>query len=360
MVVALIITWVAACYRLRITFTEPRTLWRTSFTTAVTLVAVGVTAHTFTAGFDRLTPNLSSLVTHACTTAAAGAVLIYLLTLSTPDPSPGAVRACAAAAATTTAVQLATWALAPIHTRPLAAVQPSDDGAVFLLAYFMSYYVFLVGVLISASLISALIAGSRHREGLSPRVGLGIISASTMLGAVALGSWAIGTAQTLSGGDADHPLLHQIGQIAAPWAIGGIGAGTLIFLIAPAVADRLRRRRMLADLRPLHARLMAAHPGLSIPMSTLSQRATTTNLTLERMLIEIHDALEQTPVADQSDIAPYGAVAAAILAGDAPAPTRPASAVLPRMSTRVQEQQVLTQLATTVIDQDSRAPYARS
>jgi len=348
-IIAVAFAWLAALYRICITIRPPYTMWRTSFTAAITLVAVGGTFFVFPGIADRATPNLSSLMVHLSTTLSGGCVLIYVLTLNYYRPPRRLLWAVLVSAAVVVSLQIATWLTSPIHAHDagdLGDTHPNAD----LLFYFLSYYAYVgVGMAVtSASCVRQAIVNKAYDH--SARVGLFLIAVATFLGSFALGCYASRVSLTLTSGP-DYESLSDIGDSLAPFSFGGISLGTVVFLLGPPIASWHNARLLIRQLSPLHERLCARYPEITIDMGR-------TGLTLqkERMLIEIHDGLQRVMVADQAQPDPYHAIVAVLVGSHRPRlvdSSVPASRLLPSTTSRDADHNVLLALADTLEEASS-------
>lgn len=341
-VLALVLLWAAATYRLVITVRDPPSLWRWSFTLAVCLVALGATAWTFPAAVGRvLGPSTASLVNHVATTAAGGLVSVYLLTLLTARPSRRAIALCTVPAVATVAVQIVSWWAAPVHRVDYVDIALAPFTAA-MLVYSISYYGYLTVVLsLTATLTARLSLRSQGDQ--SRRIGLIIISASTGVAGVALVLFIIRALIRYQGGDALAMALF--GARLAPIALSGLGLATILFLVGPHVEAWLWSRRLASDLHPLWQRLRESHPEISLEPSSAQEPAGTVREQSERMMIEIHDGLTRVVVAPAADPGVYSRIAGAIVGGGRGGSGRTAAELLPAGLTRQDDERVLRALA---------------
>lgn len=342
MTIVVVLVWIAALYRIRVTLgSGPITLWRSSFTCAVIFVAVNATGFVYHAAVDAWIPNVASLVWHVAAVGAAGCGAVYLLTLTRPEPPRLPVRIAFGSAAAVAATELALWLTAPNRGREWEDI-PQAATSAQILVYYLVFYAYLAALLPTTSVMCCRLAMRRDSTARSARAGLFVMALATGLTGVVIavnGYRIVGS--RLGFGEARA--LRTFGDTAPSLATGGIAVGALIFLVGPGLGDRFDAWRTLRALAPLHAALTANHPGVRIA-GTGPNRVVRS----ERMVIEIHDALRQmsmSPPAAGDD--PYVSVVRAIHEGGRRPGGVAANIVLPVARTRAQEHRVLFDLART-------------
>lgn len=307
----IIALWVATLHRTHLALRVGPTLWRWSYAAALWCVAGGFTvwAHpTLVRPFG--VPNLDDLLTHLLTTAGGACVVVYLLTLTHRVVPRFYLLWVGGVALTSLVVQWCTWAWAPIHGREIddLASLPSTPA---LLMHAMVHYIGLILVLVATAITCARLARRASRREPVIRAGLALISSGTAVAAVALVIFAVRMTDAALNPDQPSPALRAVGDTLAAPAVAFIALGTVLFVGGHSFQQLWTTFREVALLRPLHRRLRDLHPTVALNAHPLRAAEA---VYLERIRIEIHDALTQQTIPPHGP-ASITAIAKAIHAG---------------------------------------------
>ncbi len=287
--IGLAAAWLASGYRLWVSFRQPATLWRTSFTVGIVCAAVGVTLQSFTPQVDAVTaPSVGSLLNHLVIVVGLGSVQVYVATLRRDTPPPGMLRRVVVAAAVAETVTVVSWTLAaPLHSGEAEhfAVYATD---VWVLIYFLTFWALIAVTMVEVARFCLL-----EQRGAAPQdrarvVSLGLIGLGALGGllyalAAATGAIYIAVTRVLDNG----PLMTS-SRLIGP-SIGLLGVGILALLAVPPLDAALRARRRLRVLRPLWLDLQRAVP--SVRLGAADRSRVPASAEEERAVIEIRDAL---------------------------------------------------------------------
>lgn len=340
--VAMALCWIAALYRLAVTIGAPATLWRWSFTVAMTSLAMGLTVFVLRLSIDDYlgVNNISHAAMHLLVTLSAGGVSIYLLTLRSERVNRRhlltAVVVCAAAIVATAV----SWYLAPFRDFRNADITLAPRSAAGTV-YFMTWYLYLGFVLaLTAAWCRYELASTDHAQ-MGVRAGLRSIGVASAVGSV---SFALGlirvTLISWTGGeyDAIRTLLSTSFMIS----LLGISVGTIVFLLGPRVGQWQRDRSLIRDLTPIGERIRQIYPVVALDTAaTNGQR----DVRAQRLVIEIGDGLRLLPVALNREKLPVQVIAEALRTGGNTPTGRTASDLLPLARSREDEYATLRDIA---------------
>lgn len=336
----IIALWGATLHRTHLALRDGPTIWRWSYAAALWCAAGGFTVWAHPALVRPAgVPNLDDLLTHLLTTAGGACVVVYLLTLTHRTVPRTYLVWVGGMALASLVVQWCTWAVAPIHGREVddLASLPSTPA---LLLHAMVYYIGLTLVLVATAVTCARLARRASRRQPVIRAGLAFISAGTATAAAALVLFAVRMSDAALSTDQPSPVLRGVGDALAAPSVALIALGTVLFVGGHSLQQLWTTFRGVTLLRPLHRRLRELHPTVALNAHPLR---TAEAVYLERIRIEIHDALTQQtlPPHDPQDIS---AIAHAIHVGyDQGGPT--AAERFPTARDREHEARLLAALA---------------
>ncbi len=180
--IGLAAAWLASGYRLWVSFRQPATLWRTSFTIGIVCAAIGVTLQSFTPQVDAVTaPSVGSLLNHLVIIVGLGSVQVYVATLRRDTPPPGMLRRVVVVAAVAETVTVVSWTLAaPLHSGEAEqlAVYATD---VWVLIYFLTFWALIAVTMVEVARFCLL-----EQRGAAPQDRARVVSLS-LIGLGALG-----------------------------------------------------------------------------------------------------------------------------------------------------------------------------
>lgn len=292
--IGLAAAWLASGYRLWVSFRQPATLWRSSFTIGIVCAAIGVTLQSFTPQVDAVTaPSVGSLLNHLVIIVGLGSVQVYVATLRRDTPPPGMLRRIVVVAAVAETVTVVSWTLAaPLHSGEAEhfAVYATD---VWVLIYFLTFWALIAVTMVEVARFCLL-----EQRGAAPQdrarvvslslIGLGALGGVLYALAAAAGAIYIAVTRVLDNG----PLMTS-SRLIGP-SIGLLGVGILALLAVPPLDAARRARRRLRVLRPLWSDLQRAVPSVRLGGANSGRLAGPAEV--ERAFIEIRDALEVLPI----------------------------------------------------------------
>jgi len=300
--VGLAAAWLASAYRLWISFRQPATIWRTSFTVGIVCAALGVTFQSYTPQIDSWTaPSVGSLLNHLIVIAGLASVQIYVSTLRRETPPPGLLRRVLTIALVAEALTVVSWILAsPFHSGEAEhfAVYATD---VWVSIYFLTFWALIAATMLAVARFCLLEQRDAPPEDRARVVSLALIGLGAVGGvlyALAAAAGAIYIAVT--GVRDDRPLMAS-SRLIGP-SVGLLGVGILALLVVPPLDAAIRARRRLRVLRPLWEDLRRAVPQVSLTGSERGRLSPAT--AAERAVIEIRDALNLIHVDAPATAAP--------------------------------------------------------
>ena len=187
---AISLTWVAAGYRIWVLQTQPRVIWRTSFTAAMVAAALAMTLYRFRYDIDQAVGvwNLSGLLSRVIFVVGAGFLLIYLDTLRQPVTSILRIRLYLATMGLIVGSMITAWQIAPVHDHPLDSLLPQADSVpvVVYCVIFWLYFGWVLGLMAWTCLAQG---RTFRREDLARSISLLLIGLSAALGVVIVVLW---------------------------------------------------------------------------------------------------------------------------------------------------------------------------
>lgn len=334
--------WLAAVIRVRITLRHPtRHMWSWSLAGALTCLAMTATALIYPNLFDRFSPNLYGIVSHSASSLGLAFVGIWLVTLLHQTPSKRLAKALLAAGSFMVLEQVVLWLIADVHDHEVNDLSTAPDATRALLWYYMTYYIWGCLMIGASAVISWRLATQPGPRPRTVRLGLTLISCASVLTCAVLVFTAARTWLGQTGHHAHKSTFIVVSEALILPAIAGFPIGVLLTTAGPRITSRLKARRTLRDLTPLHRALIARTPHVQLPSTGAIERSPSRVLT--RLLIEIHDGLDAltTP-------SPAPQVDDVVLALRAPHPSQgafPASLVISSASTPEEELDVLIEIA---------------
>jgi len=300
--VGLAAAWLASAYRLWISFRQPATIWRTSFTVGIVCAALGVTFQSYTPQIDSWTaPSVGSLLNHLIVIAGLASVQIYVSTLRRETPPPGLLRRVLTVALVAGALTVVSWILAsPFHSGE------AEHFAVYATDVWVSTYFLTFWALIAATMVAVARFGLLEQRGAPPEDRARVVSLALIgLGAVGGVLYALAAAAgaiyiAVTGVRDDRPLMAS-SRLIGP-SVGLLGVGILALLVVPPLDAAIRTRRRLRVLRPLWKDLRRAVPQISLTGPERGRLSPAT--AAERAVIEIRDALNLIHVDAPATAAP--------------------------------------------------------
>lgn len=285
------LTWLAACYRVWVLLSQPRTAWRASFTAAMVAAAMAMTLYRFRHDLDQAVGvwNLAGLLARVIFAVGAGFLLIYLDALRRPATSMLRVRLYLATAALASATMAAAWLVAPIHDHPLDDLLP-QAGSVSVVVYCMSFWAYLGSVLGMMAWTCLARGRTFRREDVARSISLLLIGVSAALAVVVLMLWTC-SLLLLHFTARDRPRLKVVGDALLPWPLLINAAGVLSLLTVPYVSALVMTWRRGHLLRPLWTAMITRYPEVHLDLRVTGGPLARLQTRMERALIEIHDAL---------------------------------------------------------------------
>lgn len=312
--VVISLIWLAAAYRLWVSFTRPATLWRTSFTITAVCVAAAFTIYRAQAVLDGLTriPNSAGLVARLVMLVGVGFLLIYHEHLRRAQVPTTVIVVHLSTTAVVILVEVVAWTAAPVHDRPLGDLVTATASTP-VAVYCIVFWVYLAGVLGLAS--RTCLAGGRTFRRTDPArsVSLLLIGLGELLGIPVFVLW---TASMLARHRAAlAQRLNSAGDAVLPWPLLFDAVGVLSLLTVPYVSSLLGRWRQWRRLRPLWVDLVHRYPEVRLDLRFGGGPLGRLQLRVERAVIEMRDALRVAPIdADPSRAVSVDAVARALRA----------------------------------------------
>jgi hypothetical protein len=352
--IAIVLTWLAAAYRAWILVSQPRTIWRTSFSVSIMIAAVAFTLYRFRMPLDELTGawNLTGLVVRLLFAIGAAFLLIYLDALRMPTVSPRRVRIYLATAGVAVVALTTLWILAPVHDRPLDDLLPLA-GHLSVVAYCLTFW----GYLLTALLLTAwtcLAQGRTFRRADPARsVSLLLIGLSGVATVPVVALWTTSILLRHMTG-VEPTQINATADALLPVPVLLTAIGVLSLLTVPYVSALLVAWWRWRQLEPLWAAMTERYPQVHLDLETAGGPLARAQTRVERAIIEIHDALRLARVDIASDCSadpPLVTVASALHRHGG----RRSSDVLSRVDTRDAEIERVVALARSYRDA-SRQP----
>ena len=296
---AAVLLWIAAVYRLVVSLSAPATLWRWSFTVAVVALAAGVSVFVLGTGLDRVAhvDNVGQILVHLLVGTSAGGVSIYLLTLRSDRANPWHVAGAGLVTVIALSLMVISWFLAPFHAREYSdiALAPLTAAGV---TYFVTWYAYLCCVLcLTAGWCFGELRATAHEQH-SVRAGLRTIGIASSIAAV---GFLVGLLRVVLRATTGNELtaLSTVVRTLDMLSLIGIASGTVVFLLAPRLAQWRRQRQLVTHLGPLADRIRELYPGVVLGEDQMGGQPTTVRA--QRLVIEISDGLRMLPIRPDPD-----------------------------------------------------------
>jgi hypothetical protein len=312
--VAMLIVWAAAVYRLALSLAQPRTLWRTSLTAVILAMAVAPSLYAFRQPIDQLVqlPNLAGLLSRLVVTVGLGFLLVFLHALRLPAVPRSALTIYSVTTVAVAVALVLSWILGPFHRRELDDLLAVPSVATAL--YCVSFWAFL-GVVLALTAWTCL---PRRRtvshQDLAREVSLLLTAFGSLVGLAVLLLWSLSLISTVAG--ADGSAFNRLGDRLMPIPIALVAGGVVSLLVVPYLVSLIVTWRRWSVLRPLWAVMVERYPHVHLEARPRGGLLSRLQFRVERMIIEILDALRIAPVATpRPGDAPVDAVARSISEG---------------------------------------------
>lgn len=313
--VAVLGSWVASTYRIVVSLTQPRTLWRTSFTVVTLSVAVSSTLYLVRAPIDQLlgVPNLAGLLARMVIIAGVGFLLAYLHTLRVEKVPRSALVRYAVIIFCALATLAITWFVGSFRGREaddLLRARPTATLVLYCLAFWL---VLASGLFATAWTCLGRWRTARHQD-LAREISLLLISLGAIVGLIVCVLWTASLALTVA--RLDGSAFNEAGDRLLPAASGLVALGVMSLFIVPYVASLVVLWRRSLLLRPLWVALIETYPEIHLNARPRGGPRTRLQFRQERMIIESLDALRIAPVAGvPPDLSAVVAVAGPLFQG---------------------------------------------
>lgn len=275
--IAIILTWIAAGYRIWILVSQPRRIWRTAFSVSMVATALAFTLYRWRLTFDDLlgVPNLAGLLAHIVFAVGAGFLLIYLDALRLPDVSIRRVTVYLSAAGSAALTITIAWIAAPVHDRPLDHFLPLAAHLPVVI-YCVTFWSYLVWAL-AAMAWTCLARGRTFRRGdLARSISLLLIGVSAVAAIPAVLLWTASILVRYATGN-NGSRLNAFGDALLPWPVLVNATGVLSLLTVPYLTALFSAWWRGRQLRPLWEEMIRRYPHIHLafapsggPLSRLS------------------------------------------------------------------------------------------
>ena len=288
---AIVLTWIAAIYRIWVLASQPRAIWRTSFSVSMLATAVAFTLYRFRLPIDQLVgvPNLAGLLAHVIFAVGAGFLLVYLQALRSQVISTQRVRAYLFTSVVVSVIMTMSWSAAPIHDHPLDDLLPLAEHPSVAI-YCVTFWSYLACAL--ALMARTCLARGRtfRREDLARSISLLLIGLSAAAAIPALLLW---TASILVGylTGREEQRLNALGDALLPWPVLLNAAGVLALLTVPYLSAVVTTWWRGRQLKPLWQAMIARYPQVHLELQPSGGPLSRLQTQMERAIIEIHDGL---------------------------------------------------------------------
>ncbi|QDP95355.1 hypothetical protein FOE78_05000 [Microlunatus elymi] len=311
---AAVVTWAAALYRAWLSWSQPRTLWRTSFTAVMVAVAIALTIYCARRPLDQtlLSYNVAGLMSRLAITIGIGFLLVYLHALRSPTVPKSAVALYSATTGAVAAVLIGSWAAAPFHDRELEDLLAARSNATTV--YCVAYWSFL-GLALGLTARTCLRRRrSANEPDLARETSLILSASASIVALLILALWSSSLVVNLSG--ERGAAINRLGDRLLPLPLVLVSLGVICLLVVPYVTSLITTWRRRRTLHPLWLALVARYPDVHLQMAPRGGPLTRLQVQVERMIIETLDALRIAPVDEPADgVSRLESVAASIEAG---------------------------------------------
>jgi hypothetical protein len=344
--VAIGLAWIAAIYRVWVSLTQSRTIWRTSFTVSTVCTATAFTLYRVRASLDQALGvwNISGLISHVILVTGLGFLLIYLDSLRMTRVPGRAIAAYLLGAAVVTGIMVISWLVAPLHDRPVPDLLELSEH-LSIVVYCISFWMFLGWSLVKMSRTCLRRGRTFGHDDPARSVSLFLIGIAGIAAVPVVILWSSSILiEHVTGREATQ--INAVGDALLPWPVLLNALGVLSLLTVPYLVEISKTRRQWRHLRPLWIAMIARYPQVHLPLRPTGGPLARMRTRLERAIIEIHDALRLAPV-DTAKAPPDGhpieTVAEALHSSECG--TRSAADILDQSETREADVRQLISLA---------------
>ncbi len=351
--VAMAVLLLATGYRVWIIYRKGYEPWRAHLAAGIGGLAIATTLYSIRARFDEWVgvPNLSALVNRVVIAAAFLFIQLYVLDLQKPRDHRRALQVRVGGAVLVTVVTTAAWVMAPIHAVELLDFTPVAANPA-VVVYTVGYYAYLSWLLLDLAIFTQREAATMKHNDRPGAVATGLIAVGCYLGIIVTALWTLNVAAVVAG----HPTsgFAQAGLLLFPAPMAALAAGLLMLPLLPQITRRRDALRQLRHITPLWAYLVRARPDVRLALpGTFRLSMLHPEVSVQRRLIEIADALEAITVPDGTAVTLSGLVEAL----DGPAgEARSAKDVLAIAAAPMHDTQAILALGQAFRDRVDRPP----
>lgn len=309
------VLWIATGYRILIMYRKGYARWRVYLAGALACLTIATTLYFSRAEVNDWlgVPNAAALINRVILTTAWVFVQLYTLDLKKLPPvrRVRATRLRLVAAALVVTVMTVAWILAPIHTHDLPDFAPVAASPAVVI-YTVGFYGYIVWLLLDLGTFAHKHAAAMAATDRPGSLAAGLIAAACYLG---LPVMALFTSNVLTAA-AGHAnaTLDRLGNLLFPVPMAVLAMGMLMLPLLPQITRRRNALKQLRDITPLWAHLVQTHPDVHLELPGASGVPLLhPEVTVQRRLIEVADALESVTVGKQT--APNLTALAIALAG---------------------------------------------
>lgn len=289
--VAIVLSWIAAVYRIWVLVTQPRRIWRTAFSVSMVATALAFTVYRFRLPLDELlgVPNLAGLLAHMIFAAGAGFVLIYLDALRLPVVSNRRISVHLLTAGAAAVIMASAWLAAPVHQGTLDDFLPlaAYRSVVVYCVTFWSYLSWTLAVMAWTCLARG---RTFRREDLARSISLLLIGMSALAAIPAVLLWTASILVRHATGTRGARL-NALGDALLPWPVLVNAAGVLSLLTVPYLSALVTTWWRHRQLQPLWEAMIHRYPQVHLELRSSGGPLARLQTRMERGIIEIHDAL---------------------------------------------------------------------
>lgn len=290
LIVAIVLTWLAAGHRVWVVLTRPGMIWRTSVCVSMIATAITFTLYRARSFLDQLAgaPNLTGLLAHAIFALGVGFLLIYLDALRWPVVSIAKITMYLTIAIAASVIMVVPWVIAPVHDRTVDDLLPmaGNLSVVVYCVVFWSYLVWALSVMAWTCLARGRLF---RREDPTRFVSLLLIGISAGGGIPVLLLWSASILVRYATRD-NATRLNAIGDAILPWPLRLNASGLCLFAV-PYLSALVTTWWRGRQLEPLWDAMVARYPQIHLDFQESGGPLTRLQTRMKRAIIEIHDAL---------------------------------------------------------------------
>lgn len=283
--------WLGAAYRICISVTHPRTIWRTSFTLSMVASAIAFTIYRFRMTLDAASGlwNFAGLLAHIVVVISSAFLCIYLDALQMEKVSSRRIRVYAVVAVAAITAMIISWLMAPVHDQPRDDLLPLS-GNLAVVVYCLIFWLCIA--CISVLLARTCLARGRtfRREDPARSVSLLLIGLAGIATLPVVALWMTSVLLQFATGSSPG-WINQLGDILFPWPLLAIAVGVLSLLTVPYLTALGVAWQRWHELKPLWAALIQNYPQVHLVIHPSGGPLLRLQTKIERAIIEIHDAL---------------------------------------------------------------------